>query len=834
MPDAATLIIKVESRGVKKASAELNKMTAESGQAETATKRLTAGTKKHARAATESASINQRLASSFTVLKNAAVAYYGYSAVKTIAQTGLEFDRMERSLFAATESMSAAKIEMEFLRSETNRIGVDLLATGKAYSQLTAAAKGTEISQQEVRDIFTSVSEASVVLGLSADDTKGAMRALVQVMSKGSVQAEELRGQLGERFPGAFQAAARAMKVTTQELNKMLEQGEVMADDFIPRFAKEIRRTYAKAVPAAMDSAQAAFARLHNAMAEAQNELAQGGLLDGLATASTVAATATQKLIDAIKDAADYTAALSVGQISAWEYAAGGAKQYFKVLSTTPVVKDTFLGAAAGWLYDLGKGTEEASVKLKTLRQILDNEDGGRFKIERATPTAEKTKTRKELADEKRASDRAAKEYARLLGDLQNEEEAIEESYQKRMAIINKNSSDGSELRAVLSAKAKQLRDNALADIEEGQQTAFNSLQASLHTEEEAIRDSYARRIKIVEASTFAAPEVKSRLIERIAADQEKQLSIIRETKAQEFHAIAEGLRTEEELIKASYDSRRAIIEASTIATIEQKQELLTRLNEEFATEAMGMFAIPDTYEEEVTALEQYFNRRRDLILSNTALTEEERTALELALTQQRIEQLNQLEAARMQQMFSSSAQTFGALANLAKEFKGEQSKEYKAMFAASQAFEIAQAIMKTYDSATGAYSAMSSIPYVGPALGAAAAIAAVGAGMANVAQIRSQSYSGAYDSGGIIPRGSVGLVGEIGPEIVSGPANVTSRKDTAALLNKETPPAVNNIRIINAFDSAVVGDYIGSDAGEKAILNVVKRNQSTIQQMMG
>lgn len=42
--------------------------------------------------------------------------------------------------------------------------------------------------------------------------------------------------------------------------------------------------------------------------------------------------------------------------------------------------------------------------------------------------------------------------------------------------------------------------------------------------------------------------------------------------------------------------------------------------------------------------------------------------------------------------------------------------------------------------------------------------------------------YAGMYDSGGVIPRGQFGIVGENGPEIVNGPAHVTSRRRTAAL----------------------------------------------------
>ncbi|EBS2232508.1 phage tail tape measure protein [Salmonella enterica subsp. enterica serovar Middlesbrough] len=44
--------------------------------------------------------------------------------------------------------------------------------------------------------------------------------------------------------------------------------------------------------------------------------------------------------------------------------------------------------------------------------------------------------------------------------------------------------------------------------------------------------------------------------------------------------------------------------------------------------------------------------------------------------------------------------------------------------------------------------------------------------------------FAGMYDDGGTIPRGQFGIVGENGPEIVNGPANVTSRRRTAALVS--------------------------------------------------
>ena len=42
--------------------------------------------------------------------------------------------------------------------------------------------------------------------------------------------------------------------------------------------------------------------------------------------------------------------------------------------------------------------------------------------------------------------------------------------------------------------------------------------------------------------------------------------------------------------------------------------------------------------------------------------------------------------------------------------------------------------------------------------------------------------FAGMFDSGGIIPAGQFGIVGERGPELVNGPARVTGRKQTAVM----------------------------------------------------
>lgn len=75
----------------------------------------------------------------------------------------------------------------------------------------------------------------------------------------------------------------------------------------------------------------------------------------------------------------------------------------------------------------------------------------------------------------------------------------------------------------------------------------------------------------------------------------------------------------------------------------------------------------------------------------------------------------------------------------------GQQSKKAFKMY---KAFAISQALIKTYESATGAYSALAWIKPIGPALGAAAAAAAIAMGMAQVRQIKAQQPSGIAHGG--------------------------------------------------------------------------------------
>jgi len=161
---------------------------------------------------------------------------------------------------------SDATSQMGFVRDEAKRLGLDLQASADAYKSIAAAAKGSAISNAMVKEVFIGVSEGAAALQLSSEQTSGALTALSQMISKGKVQAEELRGQLGERIPGAFQIAARAMNMTTGELDKFMSDGKLTAELFIPRFAAQMRKEFGPAAMDAANSFSAARNRFNNSV----------------------------------------------------------------------------------------------------------------------------------------------------------------------------------------------------------------------------------------------------------------------------------------------------------------------------------------------------------------------------------------------------------------------------------------------------------------------------------------------------------------------------------------------------------------------------------------
>lgn len=176
--------------------------------------------------------------------------------------TNMELEPINQALLTISGSTANFNRNMEFLRATADRLGLEFISTANAFKLWQGAAKYSNLTAEESRKIFESVANAGAKMKLSNEQVEGTFLALSQMMSKGKVQAEELRGQLGERLPGAFSLAAQAIGVTEQELNKMLEKGEVIAQDFLPKFAAQLDKAFGKDKKERIEGMRAATNRL--------------------------------------------------------------------------------------------------------------------------------------------------------------------------------------------------------------------------------------------------------------------------------------------------------------------------------------------------------------------------------------------------------------------------------------------------------------------------------------------------------------------------------------------------------------------------------------------
>lgn len=232
--------------------------------------------------------LNQRMQAASTVVKGFAAGFAVEKLVgmaKSSINASIAIDGINYSLKAAAGSAEKGASEFDFVRRSADKLGLDLRASAQQFSQMAAAAKGTSMEGQKTRDIFTAIAEASTVLHLSGEKTALSLMAIQQMMSKGKVSTEELRRQLGDNLPGAFNLAANAMGVSTASLDKMLRTGKIMSDDFLPRFARVIHETYGKTAVEAASAANAEINRLKTTILLTQDGFARAGMLQGFVDA---------------------------------------------------------------------------------------------------------------------------------------------------------------------------------------------------------------------------------------------------------------------------------------------------------------------------------------------------------------------------------------------------------------------------------------------------------------------------------------------------------------------------------------------------------------------
>lgn len=276
------------------------------------------------RSQTKTASINNtsdafnNLASNAIRLSGAFYSVMGaLNAYKAIMNAGLKRDSAQRAAkFVLGDKASEAET---FIRGLADKTGLNISEGLSSYAKFAAGAQGS-MSQEQTQELFGNATAMSRLMGLSNDELNGILKAFEQMASKGKIQAEELRGQLGDRMAGAFKLFAEALGMTTDQLDKAMKDGKILSSDTLPKVAKQMGLMIDKAGGWAevAKSTQTALGKLANnwddtmvkIFSGSQDELngflsSLSNLLSEMGMSSSIAGDAIGGLIDMLKAGVD-------------------------------------------------------------------------------------------------------------------------------------------------------------------------------------------------------------------------------------------------------------------------------------------------------------------------------------------------------------------------------------------------------------------------------------------------------------------------------------------------------------------------------------------------
>ena len=212
-------------------------------------------------------------------------AYVGLQGAIELFKKTLEASQEGTVLKIRTEVLAegwdtTAKELEQYFRGTAERMGLVLTDVIQDASKLFVSGKENGLDLQTSKFIYEQFSGLGQLMGADAEQQKGITKALSDMLSKSTIQAEELKGQLGDRLPQAMALFSKAMGVSNEELMKMMKDGKLLASDVLPKVADVIKNQYGASMEKMYDTIPANQARLNTAFKDWLRLIADAGVAD--------------------------------------------------------------------------------------------------------------------------------------------------------------------------------------------------------------------------------------------------------------------------------------------------------------------------------------------------------------------------------------------------------------------------------------------------------------------------------------------------------------------------------------------------------------------------
>jgi len=233
---------------------------------------------------------------------------------KSATVVASEMERMRTALSGVVPDQESYNTAIEKVTTLSKKYGISQRTLLKGFTQLQASADAAGFSVDETGNLMEGLLARTLASGKGLEEFKGVLLASSQILSKGKLQAEEARGQIGERIPGFMADLAASMKIEMKELDKMMEQGEVTLEHFF-KLGEDLLKNNEKIAVRMAQSYANAGQRLTTAMENLQAAMGPGlsiagakwqdfttGIIDGL---TEMAKSANAKEIDRLTKVLD-------------------------------------------------------------------------------------------------------------------------------------------------------------------------------------------------------------------------------------------------------------------------------------------------------------------------------------------------------------------------------------------------------------------------------------------------------------------------------------------------------------------------------------------------
>ena len=212
-------------------------------------------------------------------------AYVGLQGAIALFKKTIEASQEGKVLKIRTEVLAdgwdtTAEDLEQYFRGTAERMGLVLTDVIQDASKLFVSGKEGGFDLQTSKYIYEQFAGLGQLMGADATAQKGITKAISQMLSKSTIQAEELKQQLGDHLPQAMALFSKAMGVSNEELMKMMKDGKVLSSDVLPKVADVIKNQYGAAMEKMYDTIPANQARLNNSFKDWLRLIADAGVAD--------------------------------------------------------------------------------------------------------------------------------------------------------------------------------------------------------------------------------------------------------------------------------------------------------------------------------------------------------------------------------------------------------------------------------------------------------------------------------------------------------------------------------------------------------------------------